>query len=264
MTASTERPIIFGAPSIRAILDGRKSQTRRVLSTRNTRRDGYPWSKRYPWGAHDWANAFVDDGPSPAGNPGPYLKAPYPAQETRHRIYPIYWPGDRFWVRETWWIAERYSYGTTPGGVELSPPPLAYRAGSPVHYAADGDPPNVANRTYGPDGLQNGAFAAPDPYAIWMKISPIHMPRWASRITLEVTDVRIERLHDISEDDAIAEGIEPFGDGVAFVQLDDAQTYGTLRTCFQTLWDDIHGPDAWEANPWVAAITFKRLKAGSR
>ena len=257
MTASTERPIIFGAPSIRAILDGRKSQTRRVLSTRNTRRDGHPWSKRYPWEAHDWASAFVDDGPSPAGNPGPYLKAPCPAQETRHRIYPIYWPGDRFWVRETWATVNTYS---GPGWV----------------YRADGA--FIQPEYDGPDEGIGPSFnyeKYPGCYTMWISdlmggapghswSSSIHMPRWASRITLEVTDVRIERLHDISEEDAFAEGIEPFGDSAAFVKLDYRLVYGTARGCFKALWWSIHGPDAWEANPWVAAITFKRLKAGSR
>ncbi|TVR07398.1 MAG: hypothetical protein EA385_12925 [Salinarimonadaceae bacterium] len=87
------------------------------------------------------------------------------------------------------------------------------------------------------------------------------MPRWASRITLLVTDVRVQRLQEISEEDAIAEGVEPFGrPGVAFVKLADAQTYSTPRGCFAALWNSINGTGAWEANPWVAAYSFDVIR----
>ncbi|MGX5719870.1 hypothetical protein [Shinella zoogloeoides] len=218
-----DRPILFSGPMVRAILDDRKTQTRRTL------------------------NPQPDD----------IIEGQIPA---RLRIA----VGDRLWVRESWWIATMYSYGTTPGGCEIDPPPLAYRRRDPVHYAADGNPPNVGNRTYGPEGLRGGSFAAPDPYAVWLKKPSIHMPRWASRLTLTVTNVRVERLQDCSEADAIAEGIERHKSGwmpcsTAFYDGDGvtpANYHADPRISYMQLWDRINGRGAWDANPWVAAYTF--------
>lgn len=79
----------------------------------------------------------------------------------------------------------------------------------------------------------------------------IHMPRWASRLTLIVTDVRVQRLQDISEADAVAEGVDA-------VTTDDVPRQATMsrRSDFAALWNSIHGPKAWDANPWVVALTF--------
>ncbi len=202
----TDRPILFSGPMVRALLDGRKTQTRRDLTKTFAR---YPQLEGYETngtlkpidGRSVPCVEFVHSNlglwhpeENPSGRSGWYvpLKAAV---------------GDRLWVKESWWIATMYSYGTTPGGCEISPPPLAHRKRDPVHYDADGNPPNVGNRTYGPEGLRGGSFAAPDPYAVWLKKPSIHMPRWASRLTLIVSDVRVERLQDISEEDAIAEGM---------------------------------------------------------
>lgn len=184
---------------VRAILDGRKTQTRRCC--------------------------FKDtaDGPKPS---------------TVARYYEL---GDRLWVREA---VTRFDKGTCDQHIW-------YRAGRNderfdiCSYAAraagvsDGEWPL-------PEGPAGGA-----PY----NVSPIFMPRWASRITLEVTDVRVQRLQEISEEDAKAEGVEGLG-----CESDP------LSTCFSVLWQSIHGPGSWEANPWVAAITFRReaTPAGSR
>ncbi|MDX0930547.1 hypothetical protein GOE05_24060 [Sinorhizobium medicae] len=169
--------------------------------------------------------------------------------------------GDRLWVKESWWIATMYSYGTTPGGCEICPPPLAHRKRDPVHYDADGNPPNVGNRTYGPEGLRGGSFAAPDPYAVWLKKPSIHMPRWASRLTLIVTDVRVERLNDCSDEDAFAEGI-PLDSPRAGIEVDiDGEWWpGAARARYRKVWVTINGPGSWEANPWVAAYTFTVIK----
>lgn len=127
--------------------------------------------------------------------------------------------GDRLWVRE----AFSYSW------VVRDDPDRRHLM--PVWYWADGNP-------------EGGSWSRPKP--------SIHMPRWASRITLEVTDVRAQRLQDISGDDAQAEGCihhhDPAGDGQNVIEQ------------FSYLWTSIHGPGAWEANPWVAAITFERVK----
>lgn len=188
-----DRPIIFSGPMVRALLAGRKTQTRRLATS-------------------PLANVEV---------------------------------GDRLWARESWWVATRYSYGTTPGGSDLPPPPLAQRGGDPVHYAADGDPPNCVNRHHGPEGLRGGWFAAPDPYAVWHRKPSIHMPRWASRLTLVVEALRFERLQEISAADAEAEGTER----------------GSMSWigAYHALWDSLHNCEGerWADDPAVVALTFR-------
>jgi len=249
----TERPIIFSAPMVRALLEGRKTQTRRVLSTRNTYRDGAPWGGQPKWGTHDWNDAFVDPGPSPAGNPGPYLKVAYPEGETRHRIYPLYAPGDRLWVREAWGI-NHYEYMRAipkERPKDLPDDHLSYRA-------TECDSEILAELRYRPS---------------------IHMPRWASRITLAVTEVRVQRLQDISRDDAMAEGIvQTWGDfmgdppewAVASINrhgdASGSHIYDNRTSVenFRELWSHINGPGSWDANPWVAAISFEVEHAAAR
>lgn len=182
-------------------------------------------------------------------------------QEIRYRR------GLRLWVREAWWIATRYSYGTTSGGSECPPPALAHRSGDPIHYAADGDPPNCANRHYGPDGLRGGYFAAPDPYATWMKTSSLHMPRWANRLTLEVTSLKVERLQDITDEEALREGVAPHPESGGYtvpgvqhpIKAHGILLSATPRGCFAALWDTLHGSGAWLSNPWVIAIGFRPM-----
>lgn len=95
----------------------------------------------------------------------------------------------------------------------------------------------------------------------------IFMPRWASRILLEITNVRVERLNDISEEDAINEGIIKDSDGF-FIASDSPEAHHFLRQphltakgAFHTLWESINGPGSWESNPWVWVIEFKRVEA---
>jgi hypothetical protein len=199
----TEKPILFSAPMIRAILDGRKTQTRRVLK-------------------HGWApeNRIVSlpDGPNKGLRVVPYA------------------PGDVLWVREAW--------RPDPNGVESD-------GTISVFYRAD---------SYHQFGLKPAAGWNLPKSAQNASVPSIHMPRWASRITLKVTAVKVERLQEISEEDAKAEGVEPFGictwtdysnNGVTNVVL-------SPRRSFETLWASINGPGAWDANPWVAAISFER------
>ncbi|MDX0549349.1 hypothetical protein GOE04_24735 [Sinorhizobium medicae] len=260
----TDRPILFSGPMVRALLDGRKTQTRRDLTKTFAR---YPQLEGYETngtlkpidGRSVPCVEFVHSNlglwhpeENPSGRSGWYvpLKAAV---------------GDRLWVKESWWIATMYSYGTTPGGCEISPPPLAHRKRDPVHYDADGNPPNVGNRTYGPEGLRGGSFAAPDPYAVWLKKPSIHMPRWASRLTLIVTEVRVERLQDISDEDAIAEGIfqlerKAWIGGGPLYGLHERVGHDTAVGAYNRLWRDINGDGSWAANPWVAAYTFTVTK----
>lgn len=94
-------------------------------------------------------------------------------------------------------------------------------------------------------------------HGAWRWRSPIHMPRWASRLTLEITDVRVERLQDISEEDAIAEGALEWARGAC---APGNPTGFTAVGYFWLLWEPIHGPSSWDANPWVWVIEFKKLE----
>lgn len=136
-------------------------------------------------------------------------------------------PGDRLWVRETWAV-RGIAHGMKPSQAAK----IASR--DAWCYAADDA-----------TGWQHG----------WKP--SIHMPRAASRITLEITDVRCERLQDISEADAVAEGAEAIEvggeDGVSMSDFSHREGYAKL-------WDQIHGPGSWASNPWVWAITFKRVE----
>lgn len=147
---------------------------------------------------------------------------------------------DRLWVKETW----------RPFSIDLSPWDIE------VAYAADGERRIIKDGEFGdndwtmPKAAERG------------NVSPLFMPRWASRLTLIVTDVRVERLQDISEADAVAEGIEAkriFGVGETWTHYGNRHApVGWLdpRQSYQSLWDSINGAGAWEANPWVAAYTF--------
>lgn len=193
-----DHPILFSAPMIRAILDGRKTQTRRVLDA---------WCDEPP--------AFVEDGVVTAldENDRPYR-----------------WPrtnavGDRLWVREAW---------------------------APLSALTHNDP--------GAQALADRGFYRADNGTVESEISrwrpSIHMPRWASRITLDVTGVKVERLLDISEEDAIAEGVERDGDGWRDYLNLCGQPFDDPRESFEMLWYSINGINPREANPWVTAYTF--------
>lgn len=170
-----DHPLIFSAPMIRALAARRKSQTRRILGPGNTCLNGHRWRKWERGEAWDWQGAWVDDGPSPAGNPGPYLKLPYAGDDpdwigTVHRAYPNIQPGDRIWVKEVWNVED-----------------VARDALERAAYRATDVPPSYLGKVR------------------WRP--PIFMPRRFSRFTLAVTAVRVQRVHDISEDDAEAEGV---------------------------------------------------------
>jgi hypothetical protein len=150
-------------------------------------------------------------------------------------------PGDRLWVREAWRTYESLDH--------LAPRDIGRGAG--VEYVAGGSNVNghEAEKLHGMGRYRHSQF----------------LPRWASRITLEVTDVRVERLQEISEDDAILEGALEAHDTDRQVdswarwtqRVDPGAHVGTARGAFAALWERIHGPNSWAASPWVWAITFK-------
>ena len=185
------RPILFKDEMVRAILDGRKTQTRRVM-------------KPQPEGGLDFTPFAPFGVVNGKGNP----------LICRHGQ-----PGDRLWVRETW--QHLHNEGQKADQFEQ------WQQNSiDCFYLADESSPN--------NKPMSGRWRP-----------SIHMPRWASRITLEITDVRVERLQDISNEDAVAEGIGTPCD-MRYAALD----------AFKPLWESINGPDSWEANPWVWVIEY--------
>lgn len=215
------KPIIFSGPMVRAILEGKKTQTRRVTKQPPPEcsinfmigEEAYlPPEQRTPVRRHfeAWGGPLFET------KPKKFICGVF-------QIVPRIQPRDILWVRETFgmWPAENSD-----------------RLEDAVIYRADDDDWECRMFDWRPS---------------------IHMPRWASRLTLEVTEVRVQRLQDISEEDVWAEGVEPVGNGAAFVQLRDALTYSTPRTCFGMLWDSINEKRGfgWDANPWVCAVTFQ-------
>ena len=181
-----ERPILFSGPMVRAILDGRKTQTRRPIR-----------SLRHPYG-----HLLGPEGVAREFN-----------AKTESIRCPLGQPGDRLWAREAWRTA-------------LQP---------------------------GPDGLLRMVSIYRADGEIKMPWRPsIHMPRWASRITLEIIRVWVERVQDITEGDAFNEGA-PTTTGC----LDDPCVM-SFRQGFHDLWQSIYG--TWDANPFVWAVEFRRIK----
>jgi hypothetical protein len=155
-------------------------------------------------------------------------------------------PGDLLWVRETWRTAKSLD-DRSPSQIAAKAIEAGYRQPwAPIRYEADGADCNYRESDWGPWGKTRVA---------------IHMPFWASRLTLRLQNVRVEKVGDISEDDAEAEGIdlwvaESIGCGCPASQTATEVTYGSRRQAFAHLWDTIHGTDAFDGNPWCTPLTF--------
>jgi hypothetical protein len=206
---SKERPILFSGPMVRALLDGSKTQTRRIVK---------------PTGAHHIFQFRGTDDARGADEPtGEWAWGSSESVISKHIRCPYGKPGDRLWVRET------FLYVGPGSGSDL--PSYREERANPENHKAT-----------------NCWFRAsqPDETLVWTP--SIHMPRWASRITLEVTGVRVERLQDISEADAWSEGCPTD----ATWPLD----------WYRDLWNNLAAPGAdWDANPWVWVVEFKRVSA---
>jgi len=217
---------------VRAVLEGRKTQTRRLFKVRG------PMGNLCQIDSPDEEIIRMDDGSfhylSTSEMSGPY-PCPYGA------------PGERLWVRETFAI----------GGAKGDPP--AYRADMSADDLAEER--EVRRLAPGLSKEYRNARWRPS----------IHMPRWASRITLEVTGVRVERLHEISYEDACAEGcaipsLEVPAIETATLPAASAESWDETsrrlrwpQRCYEQLWDSINGAESWAANPWVWVIEFKRV-----
>jgi len=212
-----ERPILFAAPLVRAILDGRKTQTRRVIK------------------------------PQPKGVPerGGFGRLWFDGREDMNCPFGV--RGDRLWVRETWMPGYEHD-ADHEAGPQVS-----------VIYGADKAERRAAAPSY--EIAEQWANAYSEDGEVPPRWRPsIHMPRWACRLFLEVTDVRVERLLAISEDDAIAEGI----DGQGCAELSTSTPWSNHLApvavhAYAALWDQLNGAGAWDSNPWVWVIEFERV-----
>jgi len=200
-----DKPIIFSAPMVRALIDGRKTQTRRLMPHQETLKVAY----------------------SPIVSGIRIFN--YAGEEEISR--PPVKVGDRLYVREHWRTADAYD--------DLSPSQMGGE--EPVIYLAD-------------DTLETWGWR--NDFVPGRFRQAMHMPRWASRLTLTVTDVRVQRLQEISAADSIAEGVQC--GTCEFMNTSACNGRGCFASiaAFQALWNSLHGPDAWDANPWVAAYSF--------
>ena len=199
-----DRPILFSAPMVRALLAGTKTQTRRGLK---------PLPNR---------TIFFDLGKAGLNQ----------FQSPRIAV------GDRLYVREHWRAAADYD-GHSPAKSHKGKPVL----------------PNFAMIAYEAD--------TPLPDGVGKHRQGMHLPRWASRLTLTVTDVRVERLNEISREDAIAEGLMKVGHAPPMAVemgcnwgFEGDDRYGSPISAYASLWDHINGAGAWESNPWVVCYSF--------
>jgi hypothetical protein len=210
-----ERPILFSAPMVRALLGGTKTQTRRVVT---------PQPHHEP--------RFIDSGLVLRSRKGDQTTSIHSPLIATHCPYGM--PGDRLYVREAW--------RTSPDANSI--PPRDLHDSCAITYEADCEP-----------------------IAGWGKYRPgMFMPRWASRITLEIVSVRVERLQDISDADAIAEGIERNPEYPTLWKRGDIhgdqnimKSTGFPKLAYRSIWEQINGHESWSANPLVWVVEFKRV-----
>lgn len=233
----TERSVRFTAHEVRATLAGTKTQMRRVMRVQPTWDESRAeWRYESPRCSAGWSG----DRPRAcaaliARDDCPYGK-----------------PGDRLWVRETWRTASSgRSYTTGHVSVHVEYREQTSGTRGPERGRQTQTEWALSDEEY--DALMRAAYGSSRPYA-WRP--SIHMPRWASRITLEVTGVRVERLHDITEEDARAEGVMRL-DGGSFVSM-GVPILGA-REAFCALWRSTYGAASWAANPWVWVVEFRRV-----
>lgn len=226
-----ERPILFSPPMVRAILEDRKTQTRRAVRKQfapDAEPAEVPATSPEGWQISGHSGLWWDDAGACFDDA---IRCPYGQ------------PGDRLWVRETWQgplVDDFESYLADPD---------KFKKPEFCEYAADGGP--------APE------FVTLDDELEQRWRPSIHMPRWASRILLEVVSLRVERLADISKDDAMAEGIVLQPDGGFGLADSTHYNFSDPTDSYCSLWESINGDGSWLLNPWVWVVEFKRLKGGA-
>lgn len=216
-----ERPILFNAEMVRAVLDGKKTQTRRVVKPSR----------------HQKHYSDIKHGHS---TPSEYNNMAKIAVDLKQAIdldcCPYGKVGDQLWVRETFAIPQVYNAMSAIEAQNVCPSPLS------VLYRCDGENPNLSYLRWRPS---------------------IHMPRWASRIQLEITNIRVERVQDINGSDALSEGVAYYDPEKRTAQwkdyLKDGEMVFTPQASFRSLWDSINAKRGygWDKNPWVWVVEFK-------
>jgi hypothetical protein len=240
-----ERPILFSGSMVRALLAGTKTMTRRPMKAQPRVIPDWACSGvaglEFDWGRGDVAT-YADR---------PETLASY-ADDFAARC-PYGQPGDRLWARETWcrWYGGQRHEGEIANGV--------MPAGTVgVSYLADIQAPAperkaVTQEQWATVKGHSVLAGFETSHAKWRP--SIHMPRWASRLTLEVTKVRVQRLQEISEEDAKAEGVQP----APFCRSGRPAGMEHVEA-FEDLWTSIYGHGSWESNPWIWAVSFRVLK----
>ncbi|WP_327214764.1 hypothetical protein U1Z61_16650 [Yersinia mollaretii] len=251
-----EKPILFNAEMVNAILSGRKTQTRRIMKVQ-------PSEHFHPqtihgamdFTAHWYTHGVIDKD----GYLQPARKDVFGvADEDEGYTCPLGAVGDQLWVRETFallgnedGVCVDWQDNMVKGDEQAAA--RIYKASCEQKH---GD--------YGLYSIPDSAYWKPDTTNMkyegtWRP--SIHMPRWASRINLLITGVRVERLQDISQEDAQAEGMELTGWRPTYSDPDSGGEYETPYDNFAELWTSIYGEESWQANPWVWVINFERMEA---
>ncbi|ELI8104593.1 hypothetical protein ACT4JQ_004709 [Yersinia enterocolitica] len=234
-----EKPILFNSEMVNAILSGRKTQTRRIMKVQ-------PSEHFHPQtihGAMDFTAHWYTPGViDKDGYLQPARKDVFGvADEDEGYTCPLGAVGDQLWVRETYRMARSLDTHSPSEVAELSLNAGYKNPWAPIQLEADGT--RIGKWT---------GFDTPPVITEAGKLRPsLHMPRWASRINLLITGVRVERLQDISDADASAEGCK----------ISSMQSGECLSDMFARLWKSIYGDESWQANPWVWVINFERMEA---
>ena len=219
--AVKERPILFSAPLVRALLAGTKTVTRRLVRPQP---QGHYWQSLPPEARYRHHVGVMEDGAGLVCASVHHItvNGRESMDEDPPARCPFGVPGDRLWVREAWHTDENdLAYARAKHEDAIGPSPIYYRATEEIE----------------------------NPHAGWTWRPSIHMPRWASRIDLEVTEVRVERLQEITEEEAQAEGFDGRG-----------PLRESSRDQFAEKWDELHGAGSFAANPWIWRIGFRVLR----